>query len=30
LHAVSCRSNHVHVVVTADRHPDDVRDQLKA
>ena len=31
LHAVNCRSNHLHVVVTAkDRHPDEVRDQLKA
>ena len=30
LHAVSCRSNHVHVVVTADLDPKKVRDQLKA
>ncbi len=30
LHAVNCRSNHLHVVVTADRHPDEVRKQLKA
>jgi REP element-mobilizing transposase RayT len=30
LHAVNCRSNHVHVIVTADRHPDEVRRQLKA
>jgi len=30
LHAVNCRSNHLHVVVTADRHPDEVREQLKA
>ena len=30
LHAVNARSNHVHVVVTADRDPDEVRDQLKA
>jgi REP element-mobilizing transposase RayT len=30
LHAVQARSNHVHVVVTADRDPDDVRDQFKA
>jgi REP element-mobilizing transposase RayT len=30
LHAVNCRSNHVHIVVSADRHPDDVRDQFKA
>jgi REP element-mobilizing transposase RayT len=30
LHAVNCRSNHVHVVLTAARHPDEVRTQLKA
>src|SRR5688500_9804813 len=30
LHAVNCRSNHLHVVVTADRHPDEVREQFKA
>jgi hypothetical protein len=30
LHAVNCRSNHVHVVLTAGEHPDTVRDQLKA
>ena len=30
LHAVNCRSNHVHVVVTAVEHPDKVRDQFKA
>ena len=30
LHAVNCRSNHVHVVVTARAHPDEVRRQLKA
>ena len=30
LHAVSVRSNHIHVVVTADRDPDDVMNQLKA
>ena len=30
LHAVNARSNHIHVVVTADRNPDDVMDQLKA
>ena len=30
LHEVNCRTNHVHVVVSADRHPDDVRRQLKA
>ena len=28
--AVSARTNHVHVVVIADRHPQTVRDQLKA
>lgn len=30
LHAVNCRTNHLHIVVTADRPPDEVRDQLKA
>jgi hypothetical protein len=30
LHAVNCRTNHVHVVVTATLHPDDVREQFKA
>ena len=30
LRAVNCRTNHVHVVVTADVHPDSVREQLKA
>jgi REP element-mobilizing transposase RayT len=31
LHAVACRTNHVHVVVTAaGRDPEDVMDQLKA
>ena len=30
LHAVNVRSNHVHVVVTADRSASDVMDQLKA
>ena len=30
LHAVSCRSNHLHLVVSAVDHPDAVRDQLKA
>jgi REP element-mobilizing transposase RayT len=30
LHAVNARTNHVHAVVTADRDPDDVMDQLKA
>jgi REP element-mobilizing transposase RayT len=30
LHVVNCRSNHVHVVLSADEHPDVVRSQLKA
>jgi REP element-mobilizing transposase RayT len=30
LHAVHCRSNHVHVLVTASRHPKEVREQFKA
>lgn len=30
LHAVSARSNHVHLVVTANADPKKVRDQLKA
>ena len=30
LHAVNCRSNHLHIVVTASEHPDEVRDQFKA
>jgi REP element-mobilizing transposase RayT len=30
LHAVNCRSNHLHVVLTAHEHPDEVRRQLKA
>jgi REP element-mobilizing transposase RayT len=30
LHAVNARSNHVHVVVTADCDPDEVMNQLKA
>jgi REP element-mobilizing transposase RayT len=30
LHAVNCRTNHLHVVVTAQRHPDEVREQFKA
>jgi REP element-mobilizing transposase RayT len=30
LRAVNCRTNHVHVVVTADRKPEVVRNQLKA
>src|SRR5262249_48989486 len=29
-HAVTCRTNHVHVVVTAGAAPDVVRDQFKA
>jgi REP element-mobilizing transposase RayT len=29
LHAVNCRSNHVHVVVTASAQPQVVRNQLK-
>ncbi|WP_246120230.1 transposase [Blastopirellula retiformator] len=29
LHAVNCRSNHVHVVVAADVHPKEVMRQLK-
>jgi REP element-mobilizing transposase RayT len=29
LYAVNCRSNHVHVVVAADRHPKDIREQFK-
>jgi hypothetical protein len=29
-HAVNARTNHVHVVVAADRDPDDVMNQLKA
>jgi len=28
--AVNCRSNHVHVVVAAAEHPDEVRSQFKA
>jgi REP element-mobilizing transposase RayT len=28
--AVNCRTNHIHVVVAADEHPDRVRDQMKA
>lgn len=30
LHAVACRTKHVHVVVSADRKPENIRDQLKA
>ena len=30
LHAVNCRSNHVHLVVTANPHPIVVRNQLKS
>jgi REP element-mobilizing transposase RayT len=30
LHAVNCRSNHVHVVVQADSHPDLVTTQFKS
>ncbi|MEX2167851.1 MAG: transposase [Pirellulales bacterium] len=30
LHAVNARSNHIHIVVTADRDPDEVMNQLKA
>ena len=30
LHAVNCRTNHLHVVVSANVHPDDVRKQFKA
>lgn len=30
LHAVNARSNHVHVVVTAERDPDEVMHQFKA
>jgi len=30
LHAVNCRSNHVHVIVSADRKPEAVRDQFKS
>jgi hypothetical protein len=30
MHAANARTNHVHVVVTADRDPDTVMDQLKA
>ena len=30
LYALNCRAKHVHVVVAADRKPEDVRDQFKA
>lgn len=30
LHAVNCRTNHVHVVVAAKVRPEQIRDQLKA
>ena len=30
LHAVNVRSNHIHVVVTADREPEEVMNQFKA
>jgi REP element-mobilizing transposase RayT len=30
LYAVNCRSNHVHAVVAANRHPDEIREQFKA
>jgi REP element-mobilizing transposase RayT len=30
LHVVNCRTNHVHVVVTANARPEVVRDQFKA
>ena len=30
LHTVNCRTNHLHVVVSANRHPDVIRKQLKA
>ena len=30
LHAVNCRPNHLHVVVTANQDPDEVRGQFKA
>ena len=30
LFAVNCRSNHLHVVVSANVHPDEIRRQLKA
>ena len=30
LHAVNARSNHIHVVITANREPDEVMNQFKA
>ena len=30
VHAVNCRTNHLHVVVSAPLHPDKIRNQLKA
>jgi REP element-mobilizing transposase RayT len=30
LYAVNCRSNHLHIVVAADRDPDEIREQFKA
>lgn len=30
LHVVNCRTNHLHIVVTAKRDPDEVREQFKA
>jgi len=30
LRAVSCRSNHLHVVVSSERDPNDIRKQFKA
>jgi REP element-mobilizing transposase RayT len=30
LHAINCRSNHLHIVVTANLPPQNVRSQLKA
>jgi REP element-mobilizing transposase RayT len=30
LHAVNCRSNHLHSIVSANRKPEDVREQFKA
>ena len=30
LHAVNCRTNHVHVIVSAELAPEGIRDQFKA
>lgn len=30
IHALNVRTNHVHLVLSADKHPDDVMNQLKA